>query len=65
MAEDHASMIQSLAIRGKRIIKTYEKMYGESFETGLDKIPKGTYSAQKNGATLWQLDLALNKMGKD
>ena len=64
MAEDHASMIQTLSEKeAKRIIKAYENIRRE-LRDRLDKIPKGTYSAQKMGATLAQLDLALNKMGK-
>jgi hypothetical protein len=64
MAEDHASMIQSLSEReAKRVIRAYENVRRE-LRDRLDRIQQGTFTAQKLGTTLVQLDLAIQKMGK-
>ena len=64
MAEDHASMVLGLSEReARRVLRSYESVRRE-LRDRLDKIPAGTFSAQKMGATLVQLDLAINKMGK-
>lgn len=64
MAEDHASMVLSLSEKeAKRVLKSYENVRRE-LRDRLDKIPSGTFTAQKMNATLVQLDLAIQKMGK-
>lgn len=64
MAEDHASMIMGMSEReAKRVLRSYEQVRRE-LRDRLDNIPTGTFTAQKMRATLTQLDLAINKMGK-
>lgn len=64
MGEDHAAMILGLSEKeAKRVLKSYENVRRE-LRDRLDKIPAGTFTAQKMGATLVQLDLAIQKMGK-
>lgn len=64
MAEDHVATIISLEERqAKRIIRNYTKIRQE-LRDRLDSIPNGTYTAQKMRATLVQLELAIQAMGK-
>lgn len=64
MAQDNAEMIMSLSEKeANRIIKSYENVRRQ-LRDRLDQLPKGIYTSQKMTATLAQLDLAINKMGK-
>jgi len=64
VANEHADIIMGLSEKeSKRIISAYERVRRE-LRDRLDRIQPGTYTAQKMGSTLAQLDLALSKMGK-
>lgn len=64
MAEDHVATIISLEeSQARRILRSYSKIRHE-LRDRLDSIPKGTYTAQKMRATLVQLELAIQSMGK-
>ena len=64
MAQQNAESVLSLETnQGKRIISSYTKIRQE-LRDRLDKLPSGTFTAQKMSATLAQLELAIDGMGK-